>query len=44
MLYVFSVFFVLFDIISATSNSPLLDAIVALILELRKYQSNLFLS
>jgi hypothetical protein len=36
--------FALFDIISATPNSPPLDVIVALILELRKYQSNLFLS
>jgi hypothetical protein len=35
--------FALFDIISATPNSLPLDIIVALILELRKYQSNLFL-
>jgi len=34
--------FALFDIIRATSNSPSLDVIVALILELRKYQSNFF--
>jgi hypothetical protein len=33
MLYVFNVLFALFDIISETSNSPLLGVIVALILK-----------